>query len=95
MAQKKYAIYLNESQLEYMANYGINILSQHNHEFFMELKKEVKDDVKKYIEVDGKHHSLSQPNLKGMARYHQSLENLYDQILETYKKDDFLTEWDK
>ena len=83
MADKLYAIFVNKMQLEWMAEIGIKILSETNHKRLMELQKEYENGC------------LDKQTVKGIATEHQSMENIFDQIMETYKDDDHLIELDK
>ena len=44
MAEKKYAIYLNKGQLQYMAEIGVNRLSEFNLELAKQMKKDCEND---------------------------------------------------
>ena len=68
---------------EWMAEVGIKILSETNHKRLMELQKEYENGC------------LDKQTVKGIATEHQSMENIFDQIMETYKDDDHLIELDK
>tara|TARA_R110000868_G_scaffold40052_1_gene138834 strand:+ start:408 stop:659 length:252 start_codon:yes stop_codon:yes gene_type:complete len=83
MADKLYAIFVNKMQLEWMAEIGIKILSETNHKRLMELQVEYESGC------------LDKATLKGIAKEHQSMEDIFDQIMETYADDDHLIELDK
>ena len=83
MADKLYAIFLNKMQLELMAEVGIKILSETNHKRLMELQVEYKNGF------------IDKATLKGIAKDHQSMEDIFDQIMGTYTDDDHLIELDK
>ena len=95
MYEKKYAIYLNKDQLQYMAEAGVNILSEHNHELYMELKKDCEDFTYRNIKIDGNNCLIPAPDkeyLNEVAESNQNYENLFDQIVETWKEDNFILE---
>ena len=95
MAEKKYAIYLNKGQLEYMAEIGVNILSERNLESAKRMKKECENDEKKHFKIDNDYFTIPPPNkedLKELVQEHQNLEKLFDQIVETWKEDNFILE---
>ena len=83
MADKLYGIFVNKMQLEYMAEVGIKILSETNHKRLMELQVEYKNGL------------IDKATLKGIAKDHQSMEDIFDQIMQTYTDDDHLIELDK
>lgn len=95
MAEKKYAIYLNKSQLQYMAEIGVNRLSEFNLELAKQMKKECENDEKKHIKIDNDYLTISPPtkkDLKELVEEHQNLEKLFDQIVETWKEHNFVVE---
>ena len=58
-------------------------LSETNHKRLMELQVEYKNGL------------IDKATLKGIAKDHQSMEDIFDQIMETYADDDHLIELDK
>ena len=95
MAEKKYAIYLNKGQLQYMAEIGVNRLSEFNLELAKQMKKECENDEKKQIKIDNDYLTISPPtkkDLKKLVEEHQNLEKLFDQIVETWKENNFVVE---
>ena len=113
MSEKKYAIYLNEKQLQYMAEIGVNILSEFNHNLICENNQEryIKVDSHNYLiplllkqrqkqkrlkviekELSQIYQKSTKEDIKEMAEEHQNFENLFDQIVETWKEDNFILE---